>query len=142
VLRKISDKREERAWLDRCAEGDDVPFGGSYTVIETVCASWRTRAAQSAEAEDVAQEAFVKAFRLIGQFSGGVRLLCLALRIVINLCLDRMRRKCVTAEMPLEEGVLSSQLVCGPDVEKRLTVAQDTRLADSADARAACAAGG
>jgi len=35
-----------------------------------------------------------------------------------------MRRKCVTAEMPLEEGVLSSQLVCGPDVRERLTVAQ------------------
>ena len=78
----------------------------------------------SREAEDVAQEAFVKVFRQIGQFRGDSGFYAWLYRIVINLCLDRMRRKCVTAEMPMEEGAMPLLSSPAPDMEKRLAVEQ------------------
>jgi RNA polymerase sigma-70 factor (ECF subfamily) len=118
------DRLEERAWLDRCAEGDE-------RAIRWVLHRYRDRVVRLAahvlhnprEAEDVAQEAFVKAFRQIGQFRGESGFYAWLYRIVINLCLDRMRRKCVTSEMPLE-GTLTSLVAISPDVEKRLAVEQ------------------
>ena len=118
------ERKEERAWLDRCVEGDE-------RAIRWVLNRYRDRVVRLAghvlhnprEAEDVAQEAFVKAFRQIGQFRGDSGFYAWLYRIVINLCLDRMRRKCMTSEMPLEETV-SHFVACSPDVEKRLSVAQ------------------
>ena len=117
-------RREERAWLDRCALGDE-------RAIRWVLNRYRDRVVRlaahvlhnSREAEDVAQEAFVKAFRQIGQFRGDSGFYAWLYRIVINLCLDRMRRKSMTSEMPLEENVAHFVAV-SPDVENRLSVAQ------------------
>ena len=117
-------RREERAWLDRCALGDE-------RAIRWVLNRYRDRVVRlaahvlhnSREAEDVAQEAFVKAFRQIGQFRGDSGFYAWLYRIVINLCLDRMRRKCMTSEMPLEENIAHFVAV-SPDVENRLSVAQ------------------
>jgi RNA polymerase sigma-70 factor (ECF subfamily) len=117
-------RREERAWLDRCAEGDE-------RAIRWVLNRYRDRVVRlaahvlhnSREAEDVAQEAFVKAFRQIGQFRGDSGFYAWLYRIVINLCLDRMRRKSMTSEMPLEENIAHFVAV-SPDVENRLSVAQ------------------
>jgi RNA polymerase sigma-70 factor (ECF subfamily) len=117
-------RREERAWLDRCALGDE-------RAIRWVLNRYRDRVVRlaahvlhnSREAEDVAQEAFVKAFRQIGQFRGDSGFYAWLYRIVINLCLDRMRRKSMTSEMPLEENVAHFVAVA-PDVENRLSVAQ------------------
>ena len=117
-------RREERNWLDRCAQGDE-------RAIRWVLNRYRDRVVRlaahvlhnSREAEDVAQEAFVKAFRQIGQFRGDSGFYAWLYRIVINLCLDRMRRKSMTSEMPLEENVAHFVAV-SPDVENRLSVAQ------------------
>lgn len=117
-------RREERAWLDRCALGDE-------RAIRWVLNRYRDRVVRlaahvlhnSREAEDVAQEAFVKAFRQIGQFRGDSGFYAWLYRIVINLCLDRMRRKSMTSEMPLEENIAHFVAV-SPDVENRLSVAQ------------------
>ncbi|HZO91391.1 MAG TPA: sigma-70 family RNA polymerase sigma factor [Chthonomonadaceae bacterium] len=121
----IEERQEERAWLDRCAAGEE-------RAIRWVLQRYRDRVVRLAahvlhnprEAEDVAQEAFVKAFRQIGQFRGESGFYAWLYRIVINLCLDRMRRKCVSAEMPLEEGTLPSLTAYTPDVDKRLAVVQ------------------
>ena len=120
-----SERREERAWLDRCAEGDE-------RAIRWILNRYRDRVVRLAahvlhnprEAEDIAQDAFVKAFRQIGQFRGESGFYAWLYRIVINLCLDKMRRKSATSEMPLEEGALSSLTTLGPDVEKRIAVEQ------------------
>lgn len=117
-------RREERAWLDRCAQGDE-------RAIRWVLNRYRDRVVRlaahvlhnSREAEDVAQEAFVKAFRQIGQFRGDSGFYAWLYRIVINLCLDRMRRKSMTSEMPLEENV-ANFIAVSPDVENRLSVTQ------------------
>jgi RNA polymerase sigma-70 factor (ECF subfamily) len=118
-------RREEREWLDRCAQGDE-------RAIRWILHQYRDRVVRLAahvlhnprEAEDVAQEAFVKAFRQVGQFRGESGFYAWLYRIVINLCLDRMRRKCSSSEMPLEEGVHVSQVALGPDVEKCIAVEQ------------------
>ena len=120
-----SDRREERAWLDRCALGDE-------RAIRWVLDRYRDRVVRlaahvlhnSREAEDVAQEAFVKAFRQIDQFRGESGFYAWLYRIVVNLCLDRMRRKCMSAELPLEERTLPMQAVSHPDMEKRIVVEQ------------------
>jgi RNA polymerase sigma-70 factor (ECF subfamily) len=118
------ERQEERAWLDRCVEGDE-------RAIRWVLNRYRDRVVRlathvlhnSREAEDVAQEAFVKAFRQIEQFRGDSGFYAWLYRIVINLCLDRMRRKCVTSELPLEAGPLPA-VAAAPDMEKRLAVEQ------------------
>lgn len=111
--------------LDRCAAGDE-------RAIRWVLHRYRDRVVRLAthvlhnprEAEDVAQEAFVKAFRQIGQFRGDSGFYAWLYRIVINLCLDRMRRKYVTAELPLDEAVVPPSAAALPDMEQRLAVAQ------------------
>lgn len=121
---EAGDRLEERAWLDRCADGDE-------RAIRWVLNRYRERVVRlaahvlhnSREAEDVAQEAFVKAFRQIAQFRGESGFYAWLYRIVINLCLDRMRRRSVTAETPLE-GTLPSLVAFAPDIEKRLAVEQ------------------
>ncbi len=120
----IEERKRERAWLDRCAAGDEK-------AIRWVLDKYRDRVIRLAghvlhnprEAEDVAQEAFVKAFRQIGQFRGDSGFYAWLYRIVINICLDRMRRKSASSEMPLEETICNFVAV-NPDVEKRLSVEQ------------------
>lgn len=120
----IEERKRERAWLDRCAIGDEK-------AIRWVLDKYRDRVIRLAshvlhnprEAEDVAQEAFVKAFRQIGQFRGDSGFYAWLYRIVINICLDRMRRKSASSEMPLEETICNFVAV-NPDVEKRLSVEQ------------------
>jgi RNA polymerase sigma-70 factor, ECF subfamily len=116
-------RREERAMLDRCATGDE-------RAIRWVLNKYRDRVVRLAahvlhnprEAEDVAQEAFVKAFRQIGQFRGESGFYAWLYRIVINLCLDRMRRKSATSETPLDETVMPWIGAVTPDMEKRIAV--------------------
>jgi RNA polymerase sigma-70 factor (ECF subfamily) len=118
----IEERNQERAWLDRCILGDE-------RAIRWVLDRYRDRVVRLAthvlhnprEAEDVAQDAFVKAFRQIGQFRGESGFYAWLYRIVINLCLDRMRRKSATAELPLEESICNFVAI-NPDVEKRLLV--------------------
>lgn len=119
-----SDRKEERAMLDRCALGEE-------RAIRWILNRYRDRVVRlaahvlhnSREAEDVAQEAFVKAFRQIGQFRGESGFYAWLYRIVINLCLDRMRRKSASSETPLD-GSMSAFAASTPDIEKRLAVEQ------------------
>jgi len=120
-----NDRKEERAWLDRCAKGEE-------RAIRWVLHRYRDRVVRlathvlhnSREAEDVAQEAFVKAFRQIDQFRGESGFYAWLYRIVINLCLDRMRRKSASSEIPLEERTLTVPSQARPDMEKRMMVEQ------------------
>ena len=119
-----SERREERAWLDRCALGEEK-------AIRWVLDRYRERVVRlaahvlhnSREAEDVAQEAFIKAFKQIGQFRGESGFYAWLYRIVVNICLDRMRRKSVTSELPFDE-TLPQTISINPDIEKRLAVQQ------------------
>jgi len=117
-------RREERSMLDRCALGEE-------RAIRWILSRYRERVVRlaahvlhnSREAEDVAQEAFVKAFRQIAQFRGESGFYAWLYRIVINLCLDRMRRKSASCEQPLD-GAMPGLVAASPDIEKRLAVEQ------------------
>ena len=55
------------------------------------------------DAEDISQEAFIKVYRGIGEFRGEAQLSSWMYRIVVNLCLNRRRKKAVSA-MELRES--------------------------------------
>lgn len=55
------------------------------------------------DAEDVSQEAFIKVYRSIGDFRGEAQLSSWMHRIVVNLCLNRRRKKALS-EMELRES--------------------------------------
>lgn len=120
----VDERSEELRWLDRCARGDEE-------AVRWVLRRYRTRVIRLAahvlrntrDAEDVAQEAFVKAFRQVGQFRGQVSFYAWLYRIVVNLCLDRLRRKQATSEVFLDDA---EHLVgvTDPDIDKRVLVQQ------------------
>jgi RNA polymerase sigma-70 factor (ECF subfamily) len=58
------------------------------------------------DAEDVSQEAFLKAFRSLPGFKGEARVSTWLFRIVYNLCIDWLRKKGRSGSraIPLEEG--------------------------------------
>ena len=82
-----------------------------------------------AEAEDVTQEAFVRAWRGLPGFRGQARFATWLYRIVYNLCLNRLprlRRELLQAE-PLEEAVVNPD-PAPPDVfevQERLAFLHD-----------------
>lgn len=120
-----SEQREEHYWLQRCAQGDE-------RAVRWILQKYRERvvrlAAQvmrnSRDAEDVAQEAFVKAFRQLGQFRGEVSFYAWLYRIVINLCLDRMRRKSTKLETSLDTETLSAMSAPRVDTDERMVIEQ------------------
>ena len=108
----------ELQWIERCRQGDEV-------AMTAIIARHRTRLVRVAsnvlrdshEAEDVAQEAFLKAFREIHKlrddraFSGYIYKIC------VRLCMDRLRSK--RAEPALVDKPIASK---GPQVETRVVV--------------------
>ena len=58
------------------------------------------------EAADAVQEAFISAFRQVGQFRGDAKFSTWLHRIVVNACLDRMRRQRARPSVPLDEAAL------------------------------------
>lgn len=72
------------------------------------------------EAEDAAQEAFIRAFRSIRSFRGECRFSTWLLRIVVRVCLDRRRRKRWDAEGPLDEAFTAA--APGPSPDARMLV--------------------
>jgi len=86
------EEREEAGWLSRARAGDEAAY-------RWLLDRYRARAVRLAahvlrhegEAEDVAQEAFVKAFRRLPSFRGEGRFSPWLFGIVVRLCLDRRR---------------------------------------------------
>jgi RNA polymerase sigma-70 factor (ECF subfamily) len=83
---------EEVDWIARARQGDVAAF-------DWLATRYRARAVRLAahvlrrpsEAEDVAQEAFLRAFTQIRSFRGDAAFYTWLARIVIRLCLNRMR---------------------------------------------------
>ncbi len=64
------------------------------------------------DAEDISQEAFIKVHRSIGDFRGEAQLGSWMYRIVVNLCLNRRRKKALS-EMELRDSFEESELHAG-----------------------------
>ena len=86
------DIREEAGWIARARTGDEAAY-------RWLLDQYRGRAVRLAahvlrrdsEAEDAAQEAFVRAFRHLPTFRGDGPFSAWLLGIVVRVCLDRMR---------------------------------------------------
>ncbi len=111
---------QERQWVARCREGDE-------NALTMLIARHRNRLVRTAtnllrdrhEAEDVAQEAFLKGFREIGKlredraFSGYLYKIC------VRLCMDRLRLK--RAELTEFDSVQPHE---GANIENRVVIAK------------------
>jgi RNA polymerase sigma-70 factor (ECF subfamily) len=69
------------------------------------------------EAADALQEAFISAFRRADSFRGDAKVTTWLHRIVVNACLDRIRRRQVRAADPLPEDEDRAAELAGPTEE-------------------------
>ena len=69
----------------------------------------------SAEAEDLAQEAFIQLFRKIGSFRGDSAFTTWLHRLTVNQCLMHFRKRSVKLEKTTEEGETPVQIVSGTE---------------------------
>ncbi len=85
---------QERQWVARCREGDE----GALTCLISRHRNRLVRTATNLlrdrhEAEDVAQESFLKGFREIGKLRDDRAFSGYLYRICVRLCMDRLRLK-------------------------------------------------
>lgn len=90
-----------------------------------------------ADAEDVVQEAYVRAFIHLGDFRGDSSLATWLSRITINEALGRLRRKRARPEVQVEEPQLDAQIIPFPqtaidDPEKTMAQRQILQLVEQA----------
>lgn len=84
----------DREWVSRCRRGENA-------AVEYLVSKHRARLVRTAgnllrdryEAEDVAQEAFLKAFREIGKLRDDRAFAGYIYRICVRLCMDRLRQR-------------------------------------------------
>jgi RNA polymerase sigma-70 factor (ECF subfamily) len=69
----------------------------------------------AAEAEDLAQEAFIQLFRKIGSFRGDSAFTTWLHRLTVNQCLMHFRKRSVKLERTTEEGETPVQIVSGTE---------------------------
>ncbi len=72
------------------------------------------------EARDIAQEAFVRVFRSIGSYDPDRNFYTWLYRIVMNLAIDRLRKRSVDRSLAVENGVLSERIPGGSGPERTL----------------------
>src|SRR5579863_3902202 len=95
--------REEERWIERARRGDAA-------AIDWLLARYRSRVVRlathvlrhSGEAEDVAQEAFVRAFRSLRTYRAEGRFYTWLYQIVVRVCLDRRRQPYWDRDRPIE----------------------------------------
>ena len=93
---------DEQALIERCRTGDDIAFGElveryKHLVYGMV---WRLTTDRS-QADDLAQEVFLKVYRGLPYFRGEARLSTWIFRIVSNVCSQARARR------PAERSVVS-----------------------------------
>lgn len=109
---------DELQWVYRCRQGDEV-------ALSLLIARHRNRLIRTAtnllrdryEAEDVSQEAFLKAFREIHRLRDDRAFAGFLYRICVRLCMDRLRLK--RAEPAELDSVQPHE---GPSVENRVLI--------------------
>jgi RNA polymerase sigma-70 factor, ECF subfamily len=102
------DQASEDALLARCRTGSDAAFGELVDhhknfVFAVILRSIR----DPIEAEDLAQEVFLRVYRGLPYFRGDSRLTTWIYRIVRNICVEAGRRRRIT--IPLDDMPVSRQ---------------------------------
>ncbi len=98
---------EEALLAERAAAGDLDAFDKLVTIHQERVLSFAFRLVNDVnDAEDIAQDAFLKAFRSLPRLRDRTQFSSWLLKITINAARDHFRRKRRHDELPLEEGVV------------------------------------
>jgi RNA polymerase sigma-70 factor (ECF subfamily) len=107
--------RSDEELIEACREGEASAFDVLVDRWEDKIrgAAWRVLGSEE-EARDVAQEAFLKAYRGLGGFKQEARFSSWLYQIALNLCRDRLRRRKTRASVSLEELEESGPVLVEP----------------------------
>ena len=115
---------DDRALLQRHVEGDAEAFGELFRRHRDRMWAVALRTTGQPElAADCVQDAFISAFRRASSYRGDAAVTTWLHRIVVNACLDRLRRERPTRELP------ESELPDARDAQAALEVRLDVRQA-------------
>lgn len=97
-------KAEEKAIIERVISGETDAFEALVLEYQTVVYNLALRmTANPADAEDCAQEAFVKAYRSLASFRGDASFSSWLYRLTTNTCLDLLRSRKRRGEVSLTD---------------------------------------
>jgi len=126
--KKQGDQLSEAEAIDRAKSGDAEAFEVLYNLhkrrVYSLCLRMTTN---TADAEDLTQEAFLQLFRKIGTFRGESAFSTWLHRMAVNVVLMRLRRKGLQV-VPIEETVETEE-----ETPKKELGGQDPVLAGSID---------
>ena len=126
-----TDLDRDRLLVELCQGGDADAFGELYAVYhDRLVRHCRRRLGGAADAEDVAQEAFLRAWRAMGRFEAGRSFYSWLSVIASNACTDVLRRHRPTVSLADVRG--EAALDGRRGVEEHLTTAFDVALAHEA----------
>ena len=133
----LVDPERDRALVLRCQAGDSAAFAALYSRYEARLLRFCLhRLHDRQEAEDVTQEAFVRAWRAIPRFAGDRRFYPWLTVIARNLCTDALRRRSRTApEVDVAVQLESSGAHLAdrqPTIEEQVVEAVDGELVQRA----------
>jgi RNA polymerase sigma-70 factor (ECF subfamily) len=87
-------QQEELKIIERIKQGDSEAFSLLVVNYQNIVFSVALKLLKNREdAEEITQEAFIKAFRAIGSFRGGSKFSTWLLRIAYNNCISHLRKK-------------------------------------------------
>jgi len=133
-----ADEPDDRALLRAHVEGDVHAFGTLFARHrERLWAVALRTTGDPEDAADALQDAMVAAFRRADSYRGDAAVTTWLHRIVVNACLDRLRRRRVRRAEPLRDDLDGPAGVPDPASAHRAEVADPADLAVDAERRAA-----
>ena len=97
---------QERAWIQQALEGDRAAFGHLVRAYERPVYNLTYRMlGNPAEAEDAAQETFLRAYSKLSTYQPGRKFVNWLLSIASHYCIDRLRRKSRAPQLSLDDAL-------------------------------------
>jgi len=94
---------QERAWIEQALQGDRKAFGQLVRAYERPVYNLTYRMlGDPAEAEDAAQETFLRAYAKLATYQPGRKFVNWLLSIASHHCIDRLRRKGRAPQLSLD----------------------------------------
>jgi RNA polymerase sigma-70 factor (ECF subfamily) len=95
----MSDTDEEKIWVLQSRDGNPAAFESLIRMHQRMIHSLTFRMTGSmADAEDLAQETFIRAYRQLDSFQGTAKFSSWLYRIAVNTCLNWRRGKCAATK--------------------------------------------
>jgi RNA polymerase sigma-70 factor (ECF subfamily) len=118
VTDKKVDAEVDLELVKRCQKGDDAAFGELVSRYQRKVFTIALGMVKNPEdAMDIAQESFIKVHRYIGNFQGSSSFYTWLYRIIVNLCIDHLRRSRKHANVDFDEKLMDREsLPGGPGV--------------------------